>query len=263
MAEQSGPHYVPALRKGLELLELLAEEGPMTLAQVERASGLNRTMSYRLLRVMGELGYVEHDPTRHQYEVGLRLLGLGAMAASRMNLATVAGPFLDAVRAETNETVTLGVLAGKQVVYLEMRDGPHGSDMAIRFRGRDAAHSTSVGKAILAFLPEEVRENRVASLSPMPSVTPSTIIDAVALEGDLLRTRERGYALEDEENAIGERGVGVPVLDAQGLPIAALGIAGPIDRIDLARADLTAARLWRASRAMSRQMEHAPAVIAS
>ena len=62
MAEAGNSPFVPALRKGLALLELLAEQGPLTLAQVERISGLNRTMSYRLLRVMDELGYVDHDP---------------------------------------------------------------------------------------------------------------------------------------------------------------------------------------------------------
>jgi IclR family acetate operon transcriptional repressor len=77
--------FVPALSKGLALLELLAVEGPLTLAQVERHSGLNRTMSYRLLRVMGEMGYVTHDPVRHRYDLGSSLLSLGAKAAARIS----------------------------------------------------------------------------------------------------------------------------------------------------------------------------------
>lgn len=263
MTEMLGAQYVPALRKGFALLELLAERGPLTLAQVERESGLNRTMAYRLLRVLGELGYVDHDPLRHHYELGLRMLSLGAATAQRMNLAEIAWPYLDAVREETKETVSIGVLAGNQVIYLGTLNGPAGSDAGVRYGGRDAAHSTSVGKAILAFLPEEQRETRVASLAPLPSVTPSTIVDRDKLTNELARTRERGYALEDEENAIGARGVGVPVLDAQGNPVAALGIAGPVHRMDLRHADRTAARLWRVSREVSRLLEHAPEVIAS
>jgi DNA-binding IclR family transcriptional regulator len=251
------------LRKGLALLELLAEHGPLSLAQVERLSGLNRTMSYRLLRVMSELGYVRHDPVRHQYELGTRLLGLGAITSQRLNLAEIAWPFLDALREETQETIALGVLAGNQVVYLGMVNGAPGTDLSVRFAGRDAPHATSIGKAILAFLPEDVRRPKVDSLQPLPSVTPWTIVDVATLEDDLARTRERGYALEDEENAIGARGIGVPVLDADGLPVAAVGLAGPVDRVDLARADRTASWLWRVSREMSRRIEHAPEAIAS
>ena len=69
-----------------------------------------------------------------------------------MNLAEIAWPYLDAVRTETCETVTLGVLTGNQIVYLSMLYGERGPDMSIRFNGRDAPHATSIGKAILAFL---------------------------------------------------------------------------------------------------------------
>ncbi|MCA9880534.1 MAG: IclR family transcriptional regulator [Thermomicrobiales bacterium] len=263
MAEAATPQYVPALRKGLALLELLADHGPMSLAQVERASGLNRTMAYRLLRVLGELGYVEHDPVRHQFGLGARLLGLGAAAAQRMNLADIALPCLDAVRAETQETVALGVLAGNQVIYLGLLPGAEAPEIAAPMSLRDAAHSTSVGKAILAFLPEAQRESRLAALTPLPSVTPATIVDPQALDQDLARTRERGYSLEDEENTPGARGVAVPVLDARGLPVAALALAGPADRIDLSRADRMAARLWRASREVSRRLDAGPEALAS
>jgi DNA-binding IclR family transcriptional regulator len=256
-------HYVPALRKGLSLLELLADRGPMTLAAVERASGLNRTMSYRLLRVLGELGYVDHDPLRHDYDLGFRLLGLGAAVAERLNLVEAAWPFLDGAHHGGQETMTLAVLAGNQVVYLGMLDVARGTEIAKRFAGRHAPHATSVGKAILAFLPDEVRGVKVASLEPLTKVTPSTIVDREALQRELARTRERGYALEDEENAIGARGVGVPVLDSHGHPVAAVGINGPAAEFDLRNADRTAARLWQVSREMSRQLADAPTELAS
>lgn len=258
MAEAASPQYVPALRKGLALLELLADHGSMSLAQVERESGLNRTMAYRLLRVLGELGYVEHDSVRHQFGLGARLLGLGAATAQRMNLAEIARPCLDAARSDLQETVTLGILAGNQVIYLGMLPGADTLDMAAPMSLRDAAHATSVGKAILAFLPEAQRTSRLATLTPLPALTYATIIDLPALEQDLAQTRERGYSLEDEENTPGVRGVAVPVLDIRGLPVAALALAGPVERIDLGRADRMAARLWRASREVSRRLDTAP-----
>lgn len=258
MAEAASPQYVPALRKGLALLELLADHGAMSLAQVERESGLNRTMAYRLLRVLGELGYVEHDPVRHQFGLGARLLGLGAATAERMNLAEVARPCLEAVRAELQETVALGILAGNQVIYLGMSSGSEGPDIAAPMSLRHAAHSTAVGKVILAHLPDAQRKNRLNVLLPLPALTPATIVDLQALELELDRTRERGYALEDEESTPGTRAVAVPVLDVRGTPLAALVITGPTDRIDLRRADRTAGRLWRASREVTRRMDATP-----
>lgn len=263
LAEPTGQQYVPALRKGLELLELLAEQGPLTLAQVERESGLNRTMSYRLLRVMAEMGYIEHDPVRHHYRLGARLLSLGAAVADRMRFAEVARPLLDAVREETRETVSLGMLSGNEVVYVGLLEGPRRSTLSAALGGRDHAHSTSLGKAILAYLPHDTRSLKVASLTPLPSLTPRTIVDAALLERELERTRKRGYALEDEENVVGARGVSVPVLDAQGHSFAALGLAGPVDRIDLERAERTAARLWQASRELSRRLNQSSERIAS
>ena len=162
------------------------------------------------------------------------------------------------MRAETQETVTLGILAGNQVIYLGVLPGAEGPEIAAPMALRDAAHSTAVGKAILAFLPESQRESRLAALLPLPAMTPVTIVDAGALDLDLARTRERGYALEDEENTAGTRSVAVPVLDVRGLPVAALALTGPADRVDLSRADRMAARLWRASRDVSRRLDTAP-----
>lgn len=255
--------YVPALRKGLALLELLAEYGPLTLAQVERVSGLNRTMSYRLLRVMGELGYVEHDPVRHHYELGFRLMGLGAAAANRLHLAEIAWPYLSAIPREPHETVSLAILAGNRVVYLGVLRGAPGGEFASGFGGSGVAHATAAGKAMLAFLPEARLSPAVARTDTAVPRAPRTIADGAALQQELTRTRDRGYAIEDEEDQAGVGAVGVPILDARGYPIAALSLAAPIGQIDLAHADRIAARLWQSSREMSRRFEQAPEALAS
>jgi DNA-binding IclR family transcriptional regulator len=263
VAEQVGQQYVPAVGKAFAILELLAERGPMTLAQVERASGLNRTMSYRLLRVMDELDYVEHDPARHHYKLGVRLLGLGAAVGNRLDLAKLAWPFLDTVREETQEAIALGVLAGNEVVYLGVLESPRGGTTTARIGSRGPVHATSVGKAILAYLPDDERGRLLESLGQLTPVTASTLVDPEHFALDLKRTRDRGYALDDEEHETGARGIGVPVLDAHDHPVAAVALEGPADRIDFSRADRTAAQLWWASREMSRRMGHAPEEIAS
>ncbi len=249
---------VPALRKGLALLDLLRAHGALTMAEVQRESGLNRTMTFRLLRALVELGFVAHDPVRHHYTLGLRLLELGGAVAARLDLAALGRPLLVALREETRETVNLGVQEGSEIVYIAMEEGTLALRMSARLGGRDPLHSTSLGKAILAFLPGAEQARIVASLGTLPRLTANTVTDAESLQRELALTRRRGYALDDEENELGARCVGVPVLDGAGVPLAGLSVSGPIGRIDLERADQIAARLWEASRELSRRMGHPP-----
>lgn len=245
------------------MLELLAAQGPLSLAQVERASGLNRTMSYRLLRVMAEMGYVEHDEERHTYGLGMRVLQLGATMADRLNFGAIAWPFLAPLQEELQETIVLGVMSGNDVVCLGASESPRESSVSIGLGSYDPVHATSLGKAILAFHSPDECTMKIASLDLLPRKTPHTIVDPGALAFDLRRTRERGYALEDEENEIGTRCVAVPVLAECGRPLAGLAVAGPVERIDLKRAAAIAERLWLASREMTGRMSQAPHRLAS
>ena len=256
------PSYVPALRKGFALLEMLADQGPMSLAQVERASGLNRTMSYRLLKAMGDLGYVEHDPEAHKYGLGLRVLGLGAVAADRLNFTQIASPVLASLRDELQETVTLGVVSGTELLYVGALASSRFPDNGPRLSSRDPVHATAGGKAILAFQAPGEREQKVAALNPLPVLTPKTIVDPEALAHDLTRTRERGYAVDEEENRLGFRGLGVPVLDEHDLPLAGLSLFGPVERIGLDRVVSIVKRLWQASQELTRRVGKAPGRLA-
>ncbi|HEY7031869.1 MAG TPA: IclR family transcriptional regulator C-terminal domain-containing protein, partial [Thermomicrobiales bacterium] len=114
-------------------------------------------------------------------------------------------------------------------------------------------HSTSIGKAILAFLPEPDREALLANLA-WTAVTPKTITNLDDLRHELERTRLRGYATDNEENEIGARCVGVPILDGAGRPLAAISISGPTARIDNGALGAMSERLWKASREISSRL---------
>ena len=247
---------VPALRKGLAVLDLLAARGPMTMKELQLASGLKRTMTYRVLRALSETGYVTHDLVQRHYSLGLRLLQLGAVVVERLDVAAIARPLLAELREETRETVNLGVLDGNETVYVVMMESPLGLRMAARLGGREPAHSTSLGKAVLAFLLPAERDEIVKSLLPLRAMTAATLVDTAALARNLTLTRERGYAFDDEESEVGVRCVGVPVLDGVGRPLAGMSVSGPVGRIDLARAERLAAQLWEASREISRRVGH-------
>lgn len=251
-----GAGDVPALRKGLSVLQLLADAGPLTMAEIQRGADLNKTMTFRLLRVLRELGYVRQDAVSRRYALALKLLELGNAVAAGMDVVSVSQPLLDDLAAEFDETINLGVMDGGQVVYVAMVERQHGLRMTSRVGGRDGLHSTSIGKAILAYLPDAQRD-AILSTFPLPRLTPRTVTDVGALRAELIRTRVRGYAIDDGENEEGGRCVGVPILGADGMPFAGLSVSGPSSRIDDERIKLFADRLWAASGEIARRLGRA------
>ena len=242
---------VPALRKGLAVLELLASDGPLTLAEIQRRGALNKTMTFRLIRVLRETGYVRRDMESHRYSLALKLLDLGGAVASRLDIVRAGQSLLNQLRGEFGETINLGVMDDGRVVYVAMAESSRpGLRMASRVGGSDCLHSTSIGKAILAFLPEPDRESTLANLT-WTAVTPKTITNLDDLRDELARTRLRGYATDDEENETGARCVGVPILDGAGLPLAGISVSGPTARMNDDVLDAMSIRLWEASREIS------------
>jgi IclR family acetate operon transcriptional repressor len=163
--------------------------------------------------------------------------------------SVVAHLLLDNLRLSSSETAHIGMLADGHMVYVAMTENDH-----CRLRmtshvggGRDHAHSTALGKAMLAFLPEHVRDDPLAGLSRR-QVTPCTIVDLVDFRTDFAQTRRPSFAVENEENAIGARCIGVPILDDQGHPLAAIRLFGPIGRVSDHLLTTMAEQLWQACR---------------
>jgi DNA-binding IclR family transcriptional regulator len=247
---------VPALRKGLLVLELLAEHGSLTMTEIQRRGGLNKTMAFRLLRSLREQGYLRHDPVTHRFSLALKLLELGGAVAAQLDIVSVGQPLIDDLRQTFQETINLGIVDDRHVVYVAMAESSRrGLRMASHVGGRDHLHSTSIGKAILAFLPEDQRDDLLLDL-PQTGLTLRTITDPARLRADLAQTQQRGYAIDDEENETGARCVGVPILDGHGLPLAGLSISGPSSRIDGEQVPVMAARLWETSLEISRRLGH-------
>ena len=250
---------VPALRKGLAVLELLASDGSLTLVDIQRRGSLNKTMTFRILRVLREADYVRLDPLTHRYSLALKLLKLGAATAASFDIITLGQPVLDELRQEFGETMNLGLRDGGHVVYVAMAESNRpGLRMASHVGGHGSLHSTSIGKAMLAFLPENELATLLEHLS-LPAVTAKTLTDPSEVRAELEQTRRRGYAIDDEENEIGARCIGVPILDNAARPLAAISISGPIGRIRQDAADSIAERLWRASWDISRRLGQLPA----
>ena len=213
------------LGKGLRLLVALRDhpEGA-GVSQLARDVEVPVSTAHRLLAGMVPLGFVSFDRERRRYSLGLRTLELGQRVASVRRLSDVALPAMRRVTQATGETTLLAVLSGDDVLYVERTESKHLAQIWGAPGVRGSPHYTSLGKCLVAFLPEEEREELLARLR-LERLTPRTITDTEELREELLLTRERGYATNDEEHEEGVRAVGVPVIGRRAAAAAALSVA--------------------------------------
>jgi IclR family acetate operon transcriptional repressor len=219
---------VRSLERAFELLEHLADaDGRLALTELAALSGLPMPTIYRLMRTLVNRGYVRQEPSK-RYALGPRLIHLGE-TAERL-LGSWARPSLAGLVDEVGETANMAVLEGDEVVYVAQVPSRHSMRMFTEVGRRVNPHSTGVGKALLAQLPDTV-VSEIIGRTGLPARTPHTITDPAALLEELRTIRRRGYALDDEEQEIGVRCVAVPLT---GTPtLAAISISGPQGRLPL------------------------------
>ncbi|MET2716334.1 MULTISPECIES: IclR family transcriptional regulator [Streptomyces] len=209
-AGETGASPVKSAVRTVELLEFFAgRPGMHSLAEVQSALGYPKSSLYMLLRTLVELGWVETDPTGTRYGIGVRALLVGTSYIDGDEVVAAARTTLDRLSDETTETIHLARLDGTSVVYLATRQSDHYLRPFTRVGRRLPAHSTSLGKALLATYPDE----RIRELLPreLEALTEHTITDRERLIEELKVVRERGYAVDREENTLGLTCYGVAI----------------------------------------------------
>jgi DNA-binding IclR family transcriptional regulator len=229
-AAPHGTYKVQALDRAFAVLDLLGEsDTPLGLAQVAAALQLHKSTAHRFLMVLERHHMVERTVSG-KFRLGLRLFDLGNRAIEQYDLRERAQPHLRRLVSETEETAHLCILEQARVIYIDKIEPARSVRMITRIGASNPVHCTSVGKAMLAFLPED----RIADIirrTRFERFTTRTIATAEALRTEIEKTRRRGYAVDDEELEEGLRCIAVPVLDAQRLPVAAVSVSGPSFRV--------------------------------
>jgi IclR family acetate operon transcriptional repressor len=227
-----------ALEKTFDLLEKigLSPDG-LEPQQLAVQMGLPRSTLYRLLRLLIERGMVRRDGISNRYRLGFRYLEMVRGAWLEPDLVAAASFELRSLRDLTGETAYLAVREGDQVLSLERCDGAHSHRSAAAMGQNKPMYCTGQGKAILSAMPDAERRDLIKRMQLVP-LTPLTITDKQRLAIEVDVTRARGYAIDDEEIALGIRCVAAPVVDASGHVRGALSIAGPAYRLDRERLEL-------------------------
>ena len=222
-------YAVPAVESAISILETLGTAQSMSLTELSKKLGLGKSSVYRLLVTLVLRGYVDKDPHNDRYQLTYRLFAVGSRAAEQQGLREVAQPIMQSLASRTGETVNLGVLDGFRTVSLHLVESAHPLRIHMRIGGV-SAHATSTGKILLASLPPDELARRLAGCR-LARMTDKTITSRAALNAELRRVRQRGYAIDDEECSLGLRCVGAPVRDHRGMVVAALSMVAPCHRL--------------------------------
>ncbi|WP_346958930.1 IclR family transcriptional regulator [uncultured Arthrobacter sp.] len=219
--------------KALGLLVLLGDEPRgASAAELSRRAELPFSTTYRLLGSLTRDGFVDYEADGRRYHLGLRVFQLGQRVSNHHGFAGTALPILRRVTEETGEATILSVRDGQHHLTVNKVDGPQTFRVTSDPGHLGALHTTSVGKALVAFADDATRQQLVEDLELEP-LTDLSITDRDAFRAEIELVRKRGYATMDEENELGMRAVAVPVFNSQGHAFASLATAVPVFRMSM------------------------------
>jgi len=225
-AESNDSRAIQSVTRAFAIMELFSERRPaLSVSEIATLTGLNRSTCYRFCQTLLRIGYLDEVDRRH-FRPGLKAVSLARAALSSRELPELALPYLRELQRATDATTNMSLLDGTDVVYVARVLSDHLITLRLYVGSRLPAYASSMGRAMLAFLPEAEARNILAR-SDLQPLTPHTITDRDRLMAELQQIRSRGYAINEQEVALGVRGIAAPILDEHGRPVAAINISTP------------------------------------
>ncbi|HEY1687241.1 MAG TPA: IclR family transcriptional regulator [Solirubrobacteraceae bacterium] len=230
------PRYSQSLERGLAILGCFTPERPVLgIADIADELGMSRSTTHRYVITLVALGYVEQGASR-KYRLGLKVSELGMSALACTGLRDHSHAYLEELRQQSSYTVNLGILDGVEVLYIDrarsFRRGQSKIDLDLRPGSRLPAYCTSLGKVMLAHLPEEALRELLGAIE-LNKQGPNSITTKKALRAELEQIRDEGFAVNDEELAPELLAIAVPVRSESGEVIAAINMAAHTSMISL------------------------------
>jgi DNA-binding IclR family transcriptional regulator len=245
---------VPALQRGLAILERIANSRRgLTFAQLARFFDFPKSSVHTLVLTLEREGYLQRDDATGRYMTGRKLVHIAGMTLDGLVVRERAAPLLRTLVADTGMTAHLAVLDRHEVTVVAKVDRPGVHRIATWVGKRMDVHCTSLGKCLVAHLPDE-QVDRLINDRGLLRHNEHTIVSPERLKQELARTRALGYAVDDEEEELGGRCVGAPVWDRDGRVVAAVSVAGGIDQINADTLATIAAQVMAAAMAISKEL---------
>lgn len=221
---------VNAAARAFSVLECLSSKRSAGLEELSREAGLAKPTAYRFLLTLQELGYVRRAED-DRWAMTLKLFNVGSRALDHLDLYSAARPIAESLAEALGETIHMGVLEGDSAVYVLKIESRYTIRMYSRVGRRIPLYCTAIGKVLLAWSSPQEREAALAGVKLAP-FTPKTITARPALDAELERIKDLGFARDDEEHEEGIRCLGAPLFDRDGRVVAALSASWPCFRYE-------------------------------
>lgn len=251
MQKSRSPAYpIQSVEHALVLLALFSERRRLSVGAIAKELKVAPSTASRLVAMLEHHGYVGREPESREYIVGTRLRDIGVTAVRELDIRSQTRPYLEALSAETGETIQMGILQGRYVIFLDCVEGHHNLRVSSRVGSLLPAHCLSTGKVLLA----ELSPDDFALLYPRDSLqqlTPQTIASVAKLQRALSEVRKRGYAASFSESEVGISTVAVSIRDMAGRTRCAISLAAPDSRLTAKNAESFANVLRRSAKAIS------------
>jgi IclR family KDG regulon transcriptional repressor len=215
-------YSVPAIHRTLDIVETLVEQRALTVSDISRQFNIPKSSAYAILQTLKSRGYVEKD-SEDRYSLSFRLFSLGATLVDNLDVRTEVHAQLEELTRRASITGHIAIRDGGHAVYIDKVEVMDAVRLTTWVGKRMPLHSTSIGKALLAFLPEKDLD-RIIAEHPLRRFTPRTIVNPTALKEQLAKVRAQGFASCNEENEIDVRSVAAPIFNGAQKVVAAVNL---------------------------------------
>ncbi len=230
MKPESSNYILSSLSDALDVLDLLNENGGLSLTEICTALGVSKAKAFRLLYTLTDKGYIVKTADM-KYRLSYKFVRFGSNVLRRTDLLTVCRPHMQTLRDAVNEMVHLTVLdENGNGVFLHKEHSTRMFQTMSRVGFSRSAYQLGTGKVLLAYLPEE-EQKAFAESYTYEKLTPNTISSADELLRELRTIKEQGYALDNEESEPGLECIAAPVFDGSGTCVAAISISGSVSSV--------------------------------
>lgn len=219
-------NIVKSILKAFTIMEELDSAGELSLGDLSERLSMDKATVHRLISTIKYAGYVNQNQDNKKYSNSLKLLAMGNRVMEKTGLKHIARPFLEDLAEKTEETINLSIRVGSNVIYIDKIESSSTIKVGISIGTSVPGYCTGMGKAVLAYLPEE-ELNQIMKNVNYEKFTKHTAENLQDLKEKLYEIKNNGYSMDDEEYVDGLVSFGAPIFDYHGNPIAAISISSP------------------------------------
>lgn len=230
MGSNPDNNLINSLNRGLTILDILLNKGPIGATEMGKYLNINKSSAYRLFATLEKWGFVEQDMVTLKYKLGLSFLKYNEKVLDGLDVREISRPYLKEIVERTRETAHLSVLHSTRVMIIDQEKGTEVVSVTTSIGDSEPLHCSAIGKAILAFLPQNKQEEIINNME-FKAYTHKTITGLEMFSLEIKKVLSNGYAIDDEELNPGVRCIAAPILNHKGKAVASIGVSGPISRI--------------------------------